>query len=95
MTSKEEKQLRKLAKKRVEFKRNLNWYVFVNLFLIFIWFRGEGWSLRDFNFGDFWPAWVLLGWGISLFFNYRSAYEDPRLDTEREYERLKNEMGER
>jgi len=59
-----------LAKKRIKLKRELYShiaaYIFVNSFLIFIyWFTTDN---IDFNV-YFWPGWVLAGWGLGLLFH--------------------------
>ncbi len=60
-----EDEARRLARKRVEAKRALGahavTYVVINAFLIFIWAIGDG--------GNFWPGWVLAGWGVGLILN--------------------------
>ena len=60
-----EDELREKAVKRIKDKRDF-WthfaaYVLVNAMLVGIWALSGG--------GYFWPAWVLLGWGIGLFFH--------------------------
>jgi 2TM domain len=44
------------------------------------------------NTGFPWPAWIMLGWGIGLVFNYAEAYRgDKETMAEKEYEKLKKE----
>lgn len=75
-----------IAKERVGFKWSLLSYVFVNLFLIGIWYFGS-----DANLDHFWPIWPILGWGIGLVFQYLKAYHGNRADAvENEYQKLKN-----
>jgi hypothetical protein len=61
----EQEDLRKQARKRLEKRRDFTThvvtYVLVNAMLIGIWaISGAGY---------FWPAWVLLGWGVGLALN--------------------------
>jgi hypothetical protein len=85
-----EDDLRELARSRLRKKRDfaahLVSYVVVNALLVGIWaFTGAGY---------FWPAWVLLGWGVGLAFNAWDVYfrrpitED---DVEREMKRMRPE----
>jgi hypothetical protein len=66
-----EEQLRDLAirqlKKKQDFWRHVGVYVVINSFLIGIWYFTAG-------RGYFWPAWVLLGWGVGVVFNAWDAY---------------------
>jgi class 3 adenylate cyclase len=43
---------------RQSFKTHLTFYLLVNALLIGIWAAGGG--------GNFWPVWVILGWGIGV-----------------------------
>ena len=66
----EEDPLRKEAREHVQKRRDLGShavvYVVVNAMLIGIWaITGAGY---------FWPAWVLLGWGIGLVLNIWDVY---------------------
>jgi 2TM domain-containing protein len=87
MTSTDEG-LREEATKRVRKRRDLGAhivvYVVVNAMLVGIWaFTGAGY---------FWPAWVLLGWGIGLVLNVWDVYFRRPItehDIEREMERLR------
>ena len=61
----EEDEVRQLARKRLEKRRDFTahaiTYVLVNAALVAIWaITGAGY---------FWPAWVLLGWGVGLALN--------------------------
>lgn len=85
-----DERLWRMAKKRAGFKKHLTSYVVVNLFL---------WGIWWFTLGQYgvstgpvaWPAWVTLGWGLGLAFNYFDAYGDGDLlsTTEKEYQKLK------
>jgi hypothetical protein len=59
-----------VARKRVERKRkfvaDVIAYVVVNAFLIGIWAVS--------GFGDFWPGWVLAGWGVLLVLDAWNVY---------------------
>ena len=65
-----EEELRKQAisslKKKENFKKTLAAYVIVNAFLIVIW------AISDSD--NFWPIWVIGGWGIGLAFQAWDAY---------------------
>jgi hypothetical protein len=61
---------RRLARKRVQAKRDLSShvvaYVVVNAFLVVVWWlSGQGY---------FWPVWVMAGWGIGLVLNVWDVY---------------------
>jgi hypothetical protein len=57
--------VKKLREKR-EFHSHLVAYVVINAMLIGIWWQGGR--------GYFWPAWVLLGWGVGLVLNGWAVY---------------------
>ena len=65
-TEKTDSELMKLAKKRVNAKREFIWhfasYVLVNSFIVFIYLITSG-------FGYFWPIWSIAGWGLGLAFH--------------------------
>ncbi len=86
-----DEKLWKLAKKRSEFKKHALTYLIINLFLWGLWLFG-GIKRGDYNFP--WPAFVTLGWGIGLAFNYIGAYsafgESLR---EKEYQKLINKQN--
>jgi hypothetical protein len=82
-----DKELWKIAKKRVGFKRHLGTYIIVNSFLWVIWIFDRR---EDHGFVP-WPLWPMLGWGIGLAFNYISAYLHTSSNSvEKEFEKLKN-----
>ena len=61
---------RRLARKRVQSKRDLSShvvaYLVVNAFLVVVWWlSGQGY---------FWPVWVMAGWGIGLVLNVWEVY---------------------
>ena len=77
-----------IAKKRAAFKWSFSVYVFVNAFLIGVWYFTTGPG----NY--FWPIWPILGWGIGILFQYLNAYQGNNVFTaEREHERLKNQQN--
>jgi hypothetical protein len=84
-----DQRLWQLARKRAAFKWSLASYMFVNAFLVAIWY----FSSED---GDhyFWPIWPMLGWGLGIAFQYFSAYHgDKVFTTEEEYEKLKRQQS--
>ncbi len=87
-----DEQLWKIAKKRAAFKRHFSTYVIVNIFLWGIWWFTDG-SDGTYHGAVPWPAWVTLGWGLGIGFNYFEAYGDGDLKstTQKEFEKLKRE----
>ena len=86
-------ELRKRAVKRIKEKREFGThmvaYVVVNGFFIGIWaLTGHGY---------FWPAWVLLGWGIGIVLHGANMILEGRpmreKDIEREMRRLRGPDG--
>jgi 2TM domain len=77
---------RSRLRKRRDFTAHVVSYVIVNTLLIGIWlFTGAGY---------FWPAWVLLGWGVGLAFNAWDVYfrrPITEADVEREMRRMRPE----
>jgi len=81
----------KIAKKRAHFKRHFFSYAVINVFLWAIWYFTDGYHGNE--GGIPWPAWVTLGWGIGIAFNYSDAYHSYKdSGAEREYEKLKREQ---
>lgn len=65
-----EEELIEIATRRVKAKRELYShiaaYIFVNIFLIFIyWFTDARFNGESY----FWPGWVIAGWGLGLIFH--------------------------
>ena len=81
-------ELRKQAKRNVTKRRDLGahvvTYCVINAMLIAIWaITGAGY---------FWPAWVLIGWGVGLVLNVWDVYFRKPVteqDVDREMERLR------
>ncbi|MCJ7673435.1 MAG: 2TM domain-containing protein [Acidimicrobiia bacterium] len=70
MTLEEDEELRKQARKRLEKQRDFHThlvsYLVVNAMLVGIWaLTGAGY---------FWPAWVMLAWGVGLALNFWDVY---------------------
>jgi hypothetical protein len=88
MTFQDQETLRKEAttrvRKRRDFGAHVVVYVVVNAMLIGIWaMTGPGY---------FWPAWVLLGWGVGLILNFWDVYirrPVTEADVEREMQRMR------
>ena len=83
-----EEDLRKQAERNVRKRRELGAhvvaYVVVNAALVGIWALGGR--------GYFWPAWVMLGWGIGLVLNIWDVYFRRPVtehDIQREIDRLR------
>ncbi len=87
MENNRNEQLWQIAQKRVKFKMSAYTYIVINIFLwcIFL-FSGT----KDNSSSPIpWPAWVSLGWGVGLAFQYFNAYAKTG-DTlqNKEYEKL-------
>ena len=87
METEKEKELWRLAKKRVGFKRHFATYLLVNAFFWCIWLMDDNKHEETFP----WPLWSMLGWGIGVAFDFIGAYVAPKNNAvEKEYEKLKN-----
>jgi hypothetical protein len=78
-------QLWRIAKRRARFKQTCLAYIFVNAFLVAIWYFTSG-------RGDlyFWPKWPMFGWGIGLAIQYLEAYHGGMIfSAQQEYDSLK------
>ena len=90
METEKDRELWKLAKKRVGFKRHLGTYIIVNSFLWAIWFLTDHKHDDEENGGFPWPIFPMLGWGIGIMFSFLNAYVFTKYDSvEKEYEKLK------
>jgi hypothetical protein len=89
METEKERELWKLAKKRVGFKRHLATYIVINSFLWLMWY------FTDYNDGEIgvpWPIFPMLGWGVGVMFSFLGAYVFNNHDSvEKEYEKLKGQ----
>jgi 2TM domain len=87
-----DKLLWKIAKKRVEFKRQRMMYVIINTMLWIIWYLTDR-RAYDHGAGILipWPLWCTLGWGIALIWSYYGAYYANFPDSiQKEFEKLKS-----
>ena len=74
----------RIAKKRARFKQTCIAYIFVNAFLVTVWYFTSGGDLY------FWPKWPILGWGLGLAIQYFEAFHGGVIfSAEQEYESLK------
>lgn len=62
METEKERELWKLAKKRVGFKRHLATYIVINTFLWLMWYFTD--HKDEESAGVPWPIFPMLGWGI-------------------------------
>lgn len=86
METEREKELWKLARKRVRFKRHLSIYLVMNAILWLLWYFTDR---NNESAGIPWPLLVSLGWGIGLVFSFLSAYVFSGKDSiQKEYDRL-------
>ena len=86
-----DERLWKIAKRRAEFKKHLFIYFTVNLFLWGLWFLT---GAKTGNGFFPWPAFVSMGWGIGVAFNFIGAYTGYKdLLTTREYQKLINQQS--
>ena len=89
METEKDKELWKIARKRVNFKRHLFTYLIVNLFLWCLWLMGD----KKGHGAIPWPAWSTIGWGIGLGFDYVGSYLLNGNDSiEKEYNKLKEKQ---
>ncbi len=85
---KNDQELWEIAQARASFRKNLFAYAIVNAFLVAIWFLTSGPGRH------FWPIWSIIGWAISLAFQYYNAFNsNGKTDVQKEYEKLKNKQS--
>lgn len=88
METEKDKELWKIAKKRVAFKRHLSIYIIINSFLWIVWYFTDR---KNEESGLAWPLFSMLGWGIGLIFQFLSAYGSNKTNSiEKEYQKLKD-----
>lgn len=82
-----DKQLRDLARRRVDFRRHLMVYFIVNASFWAIWyFTGRGYM---------WPVWPMAGWAVGVIFHYVFEYRSSSIfSEEEEYNKLKKQFEE-
>jgi hypothetical protein len=91
METEKDKELWKLAKKRVGFRRHLATYIIMNTFFWLLWFFTDHRQDDAEMNGIPWPVFPMLGWGLGVAFNYFSAFVFSKPQAiEKEYEKLKN-----
>lgn len=65
-------------------------YVGINVLAWVVWY----WTAQKNGFDTGgtlpWPAWVTLGWGLGLYFNYSDAYAVADNAADKEYKKLKD-----
>ncbi len=93
LQSEKDREIWKLAKKRVSFKRHLATYLVINTFFWIIWFLTDH-KKDDMESGGIpWPIFPMLGWGIGIMFGFLNAYVFTKHDAiEKEFNRLKNDQ---
>ena len=90
MEEQRDEKLWQTAKKRAGFQRSLATYFIIIAFLWAIWWFTDG---RNGSHGVPWPAWVMIGWGIGILFQYLNAYGGSKKDlVDKEYEKLKKKQ---
>ena len=90
MEQQKDEKLWRIARRRADFRRHLYGYIVVNTFLWAVWWFTTG-KITGMT-GYPWPVWVMLGWGLSLGFQYYKAYQGDRAEmADKEYERLKKQ----
>ena len=77
----------KKAEARIGFKKHLNSYILVNLFLWALWY----FTTAPYYGGVPWPIFVMIGWGIGIVTHYIRVYvRDDESAIENEYQKLKD-----
>jgi len=79
-------ELWKKARERAGFKIHFIVYILVTLFLWVLWaFIGY---INDGVYGQKWPLYPTLGWGLIVILHYRIVFNWKRNLTQKEYEKL-------
>ncbi len=87
METENDRELWRIAKKRVGFKRHLATYIVINSFLWLLWYFTDR---NEDQAGVPWPIFPMLGWGIGVMFSFLGAYVFIKHNAiEKEYEKLK------
>jgi hypothetical protein len=90
METEKDKELWKLAKKRVGFRRHLATYLVMNIFFWMMWYFTDHHREDEEMNGIPWPVFPMLGWGLGVVFNYLGVFVFTRPEAvEKEYEKLK------
>ena len=80
--------IRRLAKKRVAFKKAVVITAFISLMLILVWYFTTGPQ------SYFWPMWPMFGFVFSLLVQYLEAYSGTTFFSEdKEYKKLKSKQS--
>ena len=80
--------MRRLAKKRVAFKKAVAITGFLSLMLILVWYFTTGPQ------SYFWPMWPMIGFAFSLLIQYLEAYAGNTFFSEdKEYKKLKSQQN--
>ncbi|MGZ4036617.1 MAG: 2TM domain-containing protein [Bacteroidia bacterium] len=91
METEKDKELWKLARKRVGFKRHLMIYTVMNVFFWVMWYLTDHLHEDEEMGGIPWPVFPMVGWGLGVMFNFLGAYVFTKHNAvEKEYEKLKN-----
>ena len=76
----------KTAQERAKFKVHLSVYFIVNSFLWILWaFLGY---IKDGEYGDKWPVYPMLGWGLGVLLHYFIVYSWKNKLEQKEYKKL-------
>jgi hypothetical protein len=90
METEKVRELWKLAKKRVGFKRHLATYIVINALFWALWYFTDH---NDEQSGFPWPIFPMLGWGVGLMFSFLGAYVFVKHNAvEKEFEKLKGKQ---
>ncbi|MFA5860390.1 MAG: 2TM domain-containing protein [Candidatus Thermoplasmatota archaeon] len=87
--------IRRMARARVRFRYSIVTFLIVNAMLVVIWyFSGDRSPSADGGMPwGFWPAWVMLFWGVGLAFQGWHAYGRAPDAVAREEAKLRERYG--